>query len=313
MTDSVETKGAATDVVEVAADVAKPKDAPKAPARPRLKAAEPKARQEEPVKPAPAPEPIVAMAAPVLPQPSKKAAWLDTRAIAAATIGLVLGTAFGMVAAPRGSGESLAEVTAALEAGRTESARLNTEVERISNALATIRESSEAARSDGRSLGSGLTDRIGRLEKTLSQSVAGLGEKLEQAERAQGTRIAGLAAQIEKRPAIQALPMPAAAIAPAAKAEPQAAQKAEAASPAKPEPVQTGSIGDTKPKSEIIDGWAVREVFDGVAILESRRHRLIEVVQGVQIPGVGRVESIERRGRNWVVVTKLGIITPQTW
>ena len=62
-----------------------------------------------------------------------------------------------------------------------------------------------------------------------------------------------------------------------------------------------------------MDGWAVRDVYDGVAVLEDRRRRLVEVGRGDAVPGIGRVEAIERRGRQWVVVTRQGIITPQAW
>lgn len=321
MTESVETKGAGTDVASDAADLAKA--APKVAARPRIKAAEPKVRQDEPAKPDL--DPIVSsapIAAAIPSQPGTsdvpnkpvapiKASWLDGRAIAASIFGLVLGTGFGMVAAPREHGGGFAQVTAALEAGRTESARLNAEVERISNSLATIRESSEAARGDGRTFGTGMTERLDRLEQALSQSLAAVGDKVEQAERAQSARIAGLAVQVEKRAAL--LPTPSAVTPPVAKAEPQPVQKVDVTAPAKPEPEQTGALGDVKPKPATIDGWALREVFDGMAILESRRRRLIEVAPGTQIPGVGRVEAIEKRGRNWVVVTKQGLITPQNW
>jgi hypothetical protein len=52
----------------------------------------------------------------------------------------------------------------------------------------------------------------------------------------------------------------------------------------------------------------VREVYDGAALVESQNRRLYEVVPGGVVPGVGRVEAIERRGRNWVVLTDKGII-----
>jgi len=31
------------------------------------------------------------------------------------------------------------------------------------------------------------------------------------------------------------------------------------------------------------------------------------------IPGIGRVEAIERRGREWVVVTARGLIATESW
>lgn len=61
-------------------------------------------------------------------------------------------------------------------------------------------------------------------------------------------------------------------------------------------------------KAEPVDGWVLREVYNGSALVESRNRRLYEVMPGGIIPGVGRVESIERRGTRWVVLTDKGFI-----
>ncbi|MGO4387971.1 hypothetical protein AB4Y85_10570 [Microvirga sp. 2YAF29] len=61
-------------------------------------------------------------------------------------------------------------------------------------------------------------------------------------------------------------------------------------------------------KTEPVDGWVLREVYNGSALVESRNRRLYEVMPGGVIPGVGRVESIERRGARWVVLTDKGFI-----
>jgi hypothetical protein len=57
-----------------------------------------------------------------------------------------------------------------------------------------------------------------------------------------------------------------------------------------------------------IENWAVREVVDGIAILAGPRG-IIGVSSGDVVPGVGRVESISRHGRRWVVATSKGVIT----
>jgi hypothetical protein len=49
-------------------------------------------------------------------------------------------------------------------------------------------------------------------------------------------------------------------------------------------------------------------VYDGLALIESRNRRLLEVGPGAMVPGVGRVEAIEKRGKRWVVVTAKGLI-----
>jgi len=81
----------------------------------------------------------------------------------------------------------------------------------------------------------------------------------------------------------------------------------------------TGSV--TPPKSAsaamlgqasqapVIEGWIVREVYRGTAIVQRRGFGAIEVEAGDTIPGVGRVEAIRKQDSRWVVVTSRGIIT----
>jgi hypothetical protein len=58
-----------------------------------------------------------------------------------------------------------------------------------------------------------------------------------------------------------------------------------------------------------IDGWVVRDVHRGTAIIEGRMG-LIEVDQGDVVPGLGRVDAIRRQDGRWVVVTSKGLIMP---
>ncbi|WP_375457471.1 hypothetical protein [uncultured Methylobacterium sp.] len=226
---------------------------------------------------------------------------LDPPMIGLAGAGLLVGTLLGagtaILAAPRpdGTGAALAEVQAGLEASRLEASGLNRASDRLATSIAAVKEAADAARGEATARGIALTQTVGKVETALATKIAALAERIDQAEKAQGARIASLAAPSEKRPV--------AAPAPVAKAE----------------PVQTGSLADTKPKPSaaetpaVIEGWAVRDVYDGTAMLEDRRRRLVEVAAGASIPGVGRVEAVERRGRAWVVVTRQGIITPQPW
>ena len=62
----------------------------------------------------------------------------------------------------------------------------------------------------------------------------------------------------------------------------------------------------TEPKR--IANWLVKDVVDGTAILEGPSG-IIGVSSGDVVPGVGRVESIIRRGGRWVVATSKGVIT----
>jgi hypothetical protein len=52
----------------------------------------------------------------------------------------------------------------------------------------------------------------------------------------------------------------------------------------------------------------VRDVYRGVALIQSPRFGLIEVEPGDVIPGIGRVESIRKQDGHWVVATSRGII-----
>jgi hypothetical protein len=239
-------------------------------------------------------------AAPVAP-PARKTIRLGAngRLAAASAAALIGGLSLGLLAAPQErSGEVLAQVQAELSKGRQETARLSQELDRVARTATALREASEAARSETKLLAASLGDRITRSEQALDKRLTGLSETMTRSEREQSERIAGMIAQLDKK-------VPAAGSAVPTKPDPKTEARA-------PEPTQTGSLPD-KPKTETLDGWALRDVYDGVAILEDRRRRLVEVGRGDSVPGIGRVEAIERRGRQWVVVTRQGLITPQTW
>ena len=97
-----------------------------------------------------------------------------------------------------------------------------------------------------------------------------------------------------------------------------------AARAAPAEPSSTGSIVKTTPRPDArqpehpaeppkteaprtVPGWTVRGVFNGVALLEGP-HGVYEAMRGDALPGLGRVEAIQRQGRGWSVVTSRGIV-----
>jgi hypothetical protein len=61
--------------------------------------------------------------------------------------------------------------------------------------------------------------------------------------------------------------------------------------------------------STTVPGWAVRDVYRGVAMLQSRMGGMVEVEPGDVLPGLGRIESIRRQDGRWVVMTSHGMIT----
>lgn len=62
-----------------------------------------------------------------------------------------------------------------------------------------------------------------------------------------------------------------------------------------------------EPDAKALRGYVLRDVFRGGALVESR-YGLMEVFPGVQLPGAGRVRSVEKRDGRWVVVTTAGFI-----
>ncbi len=57
-----------------------------------------------------------------------------------------------------------------------------------------------------------------------------------------------------------------------------------------------------------IPNWIVREVINGTAILQGPRG-VIDVSTGDLVPGVGRVQSIAKKGGRWIVATNKGVIS----
>jgi hypothetical protein len=71
----------------------------------------------------------------------------------------------------------------------------------------------------------------------------------------------------------------------------------------------TGAVGvpNQSAKSNVIEGWLVRDVHRGTALIEGRTG-LFEVEAGDTAPGIGRVESIRKQDGRWIVVTSKGTI-----
>ncbi len=72
-------------------------------------------------------------------------------------------------------------------------------------------------------------------------------------------------------------------------------------------PRPLGSLPPAVSRPQLLTNWVVRDVYNGVALVESPRGS-IEVVPGDIIPGAGTVKSIERRGAGWVVITNRGLV-----
>lgn len=69
----------------------------------------------------------------------------------------------------------------------------------------------------------------------------------------------------------------------------------------------TAALADTDRPFPLISNWVVRDVYDGIALVEGE-YGAIQVGPGENIPGAGRVKSIERRGNGWIVITSRGFV-----
>ena len=225
-----------------------------------------------------------------------------------------LGYAGGYATGGKSSTDDLAvlrwsEASAGIRENRDDVARLASEMKSVRTALDGLR--SERRNSDFPARQAQL---IERSSAEASAKMAKLAEQLERIEKTQRdpARIAAVVERLERiekqvQPQVVAVaaPTPAKPVATAA-AAPTAdvTQTGSLPTDARP-PVRPVEADPRKPQAE---GYALPEFDDGFALVEGRNGRFFEVSPGMNLPGLGRVEAIERRGRQWVVVTPKGFI-----
>lgn len=145
--------------------------------------------------------------------------------------------------------------------------------------------------------------------RTLSENLAALKTSVNISNTTQNAQIGKIAETLDRVEKGQAEQRKTIAGAATAANPAQAAQAAHAAQDI------TGSIA-TKPataeangavKNSILQGWVLRRVLDGAALIEGR-DGIIEVEPGDVAPGIGRIEAIKRQDGRWVVVTARGLV-----
>ena len=82
--------------------------------------------------------------------------------------------------------------------------------------------------------------------------------------------------------------------------------RSKASSPPQHDRAKRTPVPETRPTT--IEGWMLREVTNGTAILEGPNGTWT-VRRGDTVPGVGRVESIVLWGKRWIVATSKGLIS----
>ena len=66
------------------------------------------------------------------------------------------------------------------------------------------------------------------------------------------------------------------------------------------------AVPETKPTT--IEGWSVRSVYNGTAVLEGPAG-VWTATRGDTVPGLGRIDSIVLWGSRWIVATSRGLVT----
>jgi hypothetical protein len=241
--------------------------------------------------------------------PSMPAEWRTHAVLAAAVASAIgLGWAGGSQAVSGGKPaqampEWVETATTSIRQNQEDLVRLSGDMRVLKGIVESVKESFDQATAETAGRERSLMERIEGIERTAQEVTAKIAhvvdasDRIERATTDAGAKLAvvsGRLDDIERRAA--------------------AAKPAPAASAAET-PSQTGSVPrKTATKVTTVEGWVLREVYDGAALVESRNGYLREVVPGSRLPSVGRVEAIERRGRTWVVVTSKGIIgAPQRW
>jgi hypothetical protein len=130
-------------------------------------------------------------------------------------------------------------------------------------------------------------------------------DKVEKAQAEPAAKLAKLSEAVDKLRAAPAAPLPVAAVPAAAKEVTGSIAPPATAAAAAPIPLPV-------PRPEVarlptVDGWVLREVAHGVALIEGRQG-IFEVYAGDPVPGLGRVDAIRKQDGRWVVVTSKGLV-----
>jgi len=222
-------------------------------------------------------------AAPTEPASGKRRFAAMAAVVALATVAGALGGAL----ATAGLGHMTAVSPAAAN-----SSTLEASVARIDADIAALKASLEHTSKVGTGQFNKTSDRLDKVEKAQAEPAAKLARLSEAVEK---LRAASVAAPVTVAAAPVAAKDVTGSVAPPATAV--AAATSAPAAPPKPEVARLPTV----------EGWVLRDVGKGAALIESRRG-MLEVYAGDPIPGLGRVDAIRKQDGRWVVVTSKGLI-----
>lgn len=249
-------------------------------------------------------------------EPWGKPAGVAAAILVAGTLGFVGGTASSGNSQDALASARLSETAAGIRENREDVARLAADMKSLRTALDGLRTERRAGDLSVRQ--AQLSERMERSSTDTSGKMARLADQLDRIEKTQRdpARLGAIVDRLERIEKHVQTASAAPSTSPSSTAKPVAAS----GSPAPAGDVtQTGSLpSDARPPArpaEVVDprksaaeGYTLRDVEDGFALVEGRNGRFFEVSPGMSLPGLGRVEAIERRGRQWVVVTPKGYV-----
>jgi hypothetical protein len=216
------------------------------------------------------------------PAPPERAprSWKLPRVAFTPAVAKVIAVLFG-AAAGSAATAGLLYLNAAPAAAPADSAAFTAGLDRIDRELATLKASIDGSAKQANAQIAKIGDRMDRAEKSQAETSAKLAKTAEALDRLH-------------RPMGNGAPDTTGAVSGAA------GERTAALS----DPKRPGSSAQTA----ILDGWVLRDVYNGAAMIQTPRNGFVEVIPGDTLPGLGRIEGVRRQDGRWVVVTSRGLI-----
>jgi hypothetical protein len=225
----------------------------------------------------PAPEPAAA-------RPAKSRRFAFTPA-AATVVAVLLGAAIGS-----GATAGLLYLNATPAAAPAAPTTFTAALGRIDRELASLKSSVEGSAKQANTQIAKIADRMDRAEKSQVDAGAKLARTTESLDRLDH-RLAANAAPAAAGDATGSIP-------------PGTLLSTGERTAALADPKRPGGSAQTA----ILEGWVLRDVFNGMAMIQTPRNGILEVIPGDVLPGLGRIEGVRRQDGRWVVVTSRGLI-----
>jgi hypothetical protein len=224
----------------------------------------------------PAPEPAA--------RPAKYRRFAFTPA-AASMVAVLLGAAVGS-----GATAGLLYLNTTPAAAPADPTTFTAALGRIDRELASLRSSVEGSAKQANTQITKIADRMDRAEKSQADTTAKLARTIESLDR------------LDHRLAANGAPAAAGDI--TGSTPPGTLLSNGERTAALADPKRPGGSAQTA----ILEGWVLRDVFNGAAMIQTPRNGILEVIPGDVLPGLGRIEGVRRQDGRWVVVTSRGLI-----